>query len=173
MEAQFVKLLMEHRSRLQSFVHALLRDPHLTEDVLQEMAVVLWEKFADFRPGSDFAAWARDVAYREIMSARRQEWRARRPLSEAFARAIWTAYQRRRDVDVPPPTEQREALRRCLDRLDEGLRRVLDWRYAGGRSSEEIGAKLKRTAQAVDAMIYRSKRALEACVKRRLAEDAR
>ena len=172
MEATFVKLLMEHRSRLHSFIYALLRDPHLTEDVLQEMAVVLWEKFPDFRPGSDFAAWARDVAYREIMSARRAEWRARRPLNETFARAIWTAYQRRRDVE-PPPAERREALRRCLDTLEAGLRRVLDWRYAAGWSSERIGSELRRTAQAVDAMIYRTKRSLEDCVKRRVAEGSR
>ena len=135
------------------------------------MAVVLWEKFGEFRPGSDFAAWARDVAYREIMSVRRAEWRARRPLHESFARAIWTAYQRRRDVD-PPPAEKHEALRRCLDKLEGGLRRVLDWRYASGLSSGQIGAQLRRTAQAVDAMVYRTKRSLEDCVKRRLAEGA-
>ncbi|MBI3858399.1 MAG: RNA polymerase subunit sigma-70, partial [Planctomycetes bacterium] len=42
MESDFVKKLMEHRSMLHSFVYALLRDAHLTEDILQEVAVVLW-----------------------------------------------------------------------------------------------------------------------------------
>ena len=41
MDAAFAKRLMEHRARLHAFVYAQVRDPHLTEDVLQEVAVVL------------------------------------------------------------------------------------------------------------------------------------
>ena len=62
MDAQFVKLLMEHRSLLHSFIYALVRDVHLAEDILQEMGVVLWTKFGEFRSGSNFGAWAREIA---------------------------------------------------------------------------------------------------------------
>src|SRR5262245_66469592 len=109
MESEFVKRLMEHRSMLHSFVYALLREPHLTEDILQEVAVVLWSKFSEFRPGTDFGAWARSIAFREVLSARRSEARAHRHLDEGVARQILAAYERRsRAVD---PTSHREALR--------------------------------------------------------------
>jgi RNA polymerase sigma-70 factor (ECF subfamily) len=169
MDAAFAQRLMEHRARLHAFVYALVRDPHLAEDVLQEVAIVLFEKYGDFRPGTDFGAWAREIAYREIMSARRAEWRARRHLDPALALEIWTAFQRRREG--PPPATQREALRRCLAGLADGVRRVLDWRYAAGLSSGEIAARLRRSAQAVDAMVYRTKRSLADCVRRRLAGE--
>jgi RNA polymerase sigma factor (sigma-70 family) len=96
MESEFVKRLMEHRSMLHSFVYALLRDPHLTEDILQEVAVVLWSKYSEFRPGTDFGAWARSVAYREVLSARRSEARARRYMDDACVQQILAAYQRPR-----------------------------------------------------------------------------
>ncbi len=170
MDADFVKRLMEHRSRLHAFVYALVRDPHLAEDVLQEVAAVLFGKFATFVPGSDFGAWAREVAYREILSVRRSEWRARRHLDPALAREIWSAFERRREG--VEPAARREALRRCLGGLADGVRRVLDWRYAAGLSSAEIAARLRRTTQAVDAMVYRTKRALADCVRRRMAGEA-
>jgi RNA polymerase sigma-70 factor (ECF subfamily) len=171
MDAEFARRLMEHRSRLHAFVYALVRDPHLTEDILQEVAMVLFAKYAEFQAGTDFGAWAREVAYREIMSARRREWRARRPLDEAFAHEIWKAFERRRSGASSPPAAHPEALRRCLGTLGAGVRRVLDWRYAGGLSSEEIAARLRRTSQAVDALVYRTKRALADCVRRRLAGE--
>ncbi len=169
MDAEFARRLMEHRSRLHAFVYALVRDPHLTEDILQEVAVVLFEKFATFASGTDFGAWAREIAYREILSARRSEWRARRHLDVGLAQEIWKAFQRRREGFEP--AAHREALRRCLAGLADGVRRVLDWRYAAGLSSEEIAGRLRRTAQAVYAMVFRTKRALADCVRRRMAGE--
>ena len=69
MEAQFVQRLMEHRSMLHSFVFAIARDPHLTEDILQEVSVVLWSKFSEFKPGTDFGAWARSDSTSPLSSS--------------------------------------------------------------------------------------------------------
>lgn len=169
MEAQFVKLLMEHRSLLHSFIYALVRDAHLAEDVLQEVGVVLWSKFGEFREGSHFGAWAREIAYREVMSARRREWRARRHLDEACARQILEAYRRREErVDA---AGYRDALRACLERLSGNLRQVMDWRYGSKMSSRQIAERLSSTAPAVDALVYRGKRTLEQCIRGRLASE--
>src|SRR5258706_4309725 len=128
MESEFVKNLMEHRSMLHSFSFALLRDPHLTEDILQQVAVVLWTKYAEFTPGSDFGAWARSVAYREILAVRRSEARAHRYMDDACAQEILAAYQRREEtVDS---ASHREALRRCMGELNPDLRDMMRCRYA-------------------------------------------
>lgn len=172
METRFVKLLMEHRSMLHSFIYALLRDPHLTEDVLQETAAVLWTKFPEFTPGTDFGAWARGVAWREVLAARRAEARAHRHLDEECARQILAAYERRAaEVD---PSSHRAALRECLERMGAPLREIMHGRYALRLSSREPAERLSRTAQAVDALVYRAKKMLSECVRSRLsAEEAR
>ncbi len=166
MESEFVKKLMEHRSMLHSFVFALLRDPHLTEDILQEVAVVLWSKYKEFTPGTDFGAWARAIAYREILAARRSEARARRYMDEACAQEILAAYQRREEA-VPSATH-REALRRCMGLLNSDLREMMRCRYGLSMSSREIAARFSRTAQAVDAVVYRIKKLLSDCIRSRL-----
>jgi len=162
-EPDFVKLLMEHRAMLHSFVYAVTRNPHTTEDVLQEVSVVLWSKFAEYQEGSNFGAWARSVAYREILAARRSEMRAHRHFDEDCAHAILAAYERRSEqVDT---TTHREALRQCLG---GDLRKVIHWRYGLRLNSREIARRLARTAQAIDALIYRGKKLLSDCVRGRL-----
>lgn len=169
MESQFVKLLMEHRSMLHSFVLAVTRDATLTEDVLQEVAAVLWTKFSEFKAGTDFGAWARSVAFREILSARRGEARARRHLDEACAREILAAWQRRADrVDT---STHREALRRCLGSMEGDLQKIMHCRYGLSMSSRQIADKFSRSAQAVDALVYRAKKLLSECVRSRLTAE--
>lgn len=169
MESEFVKRLMEHRSMLHSFTFALVRDAHLTEDILQQVAVVLWSKYSEFRPGTDFGAWARSVAYREVLSARRSEARARRFMDDACAQEILAAYQRREEtVDT---ASHREALRRCMGQLNPDLRDIVRCRYALSMSSREIATKFSRTAQAVDAIVYRIKKLLSDCIRTRLVAD--
>lgn len=165
-ESTFVKLLMEHRAMLHSFVYAVVRNPHVTEDILQEVSVVLWSKFSEFQEGTNFGAWARSVAYREILVARRSEARAHRHFDDACAQAILAAYDRRsREVDT---TGHRTALRQCLDSIGGDLRKVIHCRYSLQMSSREIARKFARTAQAIDALIYRGKKLLSECVRGRL-----
>ena len=168
MESDFVKLLMEHRSMLHSFVLAITRDPHLTEDILQQVSVVLWSKFPEFRPGTSFGNWARSVAYREILAARRSEARAHRHFDEACAQQILAAYERRSGtVDT---TVHREALRQCLSSLSGDSREIMHCRYALSMSSRDIAGKFSRSPQGVDALIYRVKKLLSDCVRVRIAE---
>ena len=162
----FVKLLMEHRSTMHSFVYAIVRDPHLTEDILQEVSIVLWSKFSEYEPGTSFGARSRSVAYREILAARRSESRARRHFDEACAQQILRAYERRSaKVDT---TEHRETLRRCIEFMGGDLRKIMLCRYGQKMSSRDLAEKFSRTAQAVDAMIYRGKKLLLECVRSHL-----
>ena len=165
-QTDFVKLLMEHRAMLHSFVYAILRNATTAEDVLQEVSVVLWSKFSEFQEGTNFGAWARSVAYREIRAARRSEMRAHRHFDEDCAQAILAAYERRSDaVDT---TGHREALRKCMGSIGGDLRKVIHCRFALRMSSREIARRFSRTAQAVDALIYRGKRLLSDCIRGRL-----
>ncbi|HVR83566.1 MAG TPA: sigma-70 family RNA polymerase sigma factor [Planctomycetota bacterium] len=165
-ESDFVKLLMEHRAMLHSFIYAVTRDPHVTEDVLQEVSVVLWSKFSEFDPGTNFGAWSRSVAYREILAARRSEHRAHRHFDDTVAQAILAAYERRSEHVAPP--DHRDALRKCLSSIGGDLRKVIHCRYGLRMNSRDIARKLARTAQAIDALIYRGKKILSDCVRGRL-----
>ena len=60
---EFLRLLLAAETDLRAFVRSVLRDSAAVDDVFQETALVLWERFAEYDPARPFGAWgARDRA---------------------------------------------------------------------------------------------------------------
>ena len=74
--SEFVELLQRATGQIFAYLNALLLNWNDAEDVFQDACVVLWEKFDEFRPGSNFVAWALRVAQHKAMDF--QKSRARR-----------------------------------------------------------------------------------------------
>ena len=74
---QFLSLYTAAQSALRQFILAHIPDLHEAEDVMQEVAVLLWKKFPEFEPGTSFPKWAIRVAQYEILHARRAHARRR------------------------------------------------------------------------------------------------
>jgi RNA polymerase sigma-70 factor, ECF subfamily len=83
-ETRFSSLLRQHYRRLFAYVYAIVRSYPDAEDVLQQASLVLWEKFDDYQPETDFFNWACRVARLEAMRLLRQQRRYRAHFSEAF-----------------------------------------------------------------------------------------
>jgi RNA polymerase sigma-70 factor (ECF subfamily) len=73
-EKEFVFQLTDWQGRLFGYLMSLLGNVH---DVLQETNLVLWRKIDGFEPGTDFAAWARSVAYFQSLAFLRDRKRDR------------------------------------------------------------------------------------------------
>ncbi len=60
--------IARYQSRLRAFVRCLLVRPSDVDDILQEINSVLWQKANEFQPGSDFWAWASQIARFEALN---------------------------------------------------------------------------------------------------------
>src|SRR6476619_4090774 len=74
---EFARQFSRNARRIYGFVMTLVFNYHDAEEVFQNTSVVLWNKFAEFQPGSDFFAWASRVAYYEVLSLMKQRRRTR------------------------------------------------------------------------------------------------
>ncbi|HEX6961424.1 MAG TPA: sigma-70 family RNA polymerase sigma factor [Lacipirellula sp.] len=160
-QADFIRQLTAAQPRLFRYIATLLGDVHDASNVLQETNVVLWSKAEQFRPGSNFFAWAREVAYLKAVSFVRDQNRDRLIVDHAL---VEHAFQ---EVDVADDDERRVALRHCLTELDERQLQLLRLRYAAGASMEEIARRQGRSAAAVKMALKRVRTALMGCIKRR------
>ena len=68
---EFVDLLQRATGQILAYINALLLNWNDAEDVFQDSCVVLWQKFDEFRPGTNFLAWA-------SASRRTRPWTSRR-----------------------------------------------------------------------------------------------
>ena len=59
---EFAALLARVDRALFAFVFSMAPNRNDAEELLQETRVVLWEKFDDFAPGTNFLAWAYSIA---------------------------------------------------------------------------------------------------------------
>src|SRR5436190_23654946 len=61
------RLFLRHSAVLRGFILGLLPDHNRAEDVFQELFLTVTRKAADFRPGSNFIAWARSMARLKVL----------------------------------------------------------------------------------------------------------
>ena len=69
---QLMLLLTQHQRRIFAYLYTLVPDRHDAEDLLQETNLIICEKFAEFEPGTDFVAWACQIAWWQIRAARQK-----------------------------------------------------------------------------------------------------
>lgn len=87
-EHDFGRLFVQHQSRIYGFIRSLVVHRADAEDLLQETASVLWRKFDEFRPGSNFLAWALQVARFQVMYFRQRQKRDVLQFSDKFVDAV-------------------------------------------------------------------------------------
>lgn len=164
---RFLTLFMRHQDDLRAFVGSITSDWTAVDDIVQETATVLWQKFAEYDTTRSFGAWARGIAAVEIRRHRGKT--ARVPLlmsPEAIAAidAVW-------DEHPVPASLRIEALSRCLERVGREPREILAWRYRDGLELQDVAARSGRGIEAVGKMLQRLRAALSECVRRQLAAE--
>src|SRR6188768_3964638 len=80
--SRFLRIYTAHEPAIRAFVRRLVPSRADADDVMQEAAVVLWEKFGEFDVDGDFRAWAFSVARYKVLSWLRDKRRDRLVLSD-------------------------------------------------------------------------------------------
>lgn len=70
-----------YAGRLFHFVHGICREPHLTQDVVQEVLEKVLVKHDLYQPGTNFRAWLFEIARNQALTALRAQKRLPRPVS--------------------------------------------------------------------------------------------
>src|SRR5262245_3362016 len=67
---ELMLLMTQNQRRIFAYIYTLVPDRHSAEDILQETSLVICEKFAEFKTGTDFVAWANQIAWWQVRAAR-------------------------------------------------------------------------------------------------------
>jgi len=163
---QCIRLITEHQSRLFGYLVTLLGNVHDARDVLQETNLVVWRKFEDYEPGTDFGAWARKCAYFQALAYLRDKKRDQHLFDEELLEKL-------ADDPQPPagPEERELALRDCLAKLPDDQRQLIAKRYTMGDAVRELAAQAGRSEGSIKMKLMRIRQVLLKCVESKLAEQ--
>ena len=122
---RFFQLYTGAHVRLYGFLLAILHDHGDAEDLLQETAAILWEKFDTYQAGTNFGAWATQIAKHKAFEFLRFNKKTRMVLNEQLYLNISDYYEKHSD----DYSERTVVLKKCMAKLGENERELLLLRY--------------------------------------------
>lgn len=161
---EFLDLLTRHDRALALYIYGLVPGSSEAEDILQQTKMLLWREFARFETGTHFLAWARKIAFHQILTWRRKRQRGHLPLSEEMLESLSHEIEKLADAG-----DRREALRSCILKLPHEHRQLVLLRYFEDLEIDQVAERVKSTAGAVYRALSRVRQALFTCVEKELA----
>jgi len=166
---RFLRSFTAHEPAVRAYVRRLVPTRADADDVMQEIAVVLWEKFAEFRPDGNFRAWAFGVARYEVLAWRRDSARDRLILDEDVVEKL--ADETTDEAEEHRLASQRVALEKCLAKVPPEQRDLLMGAYDSDNRIQDVAADSGRSIAGFYQWLHRMRRQLLACVRRELQGD--
>jgi len=160
-QQRFLSLFLRSEREIFRYVAALVPNVADAEDIVQQTAIALWEKFDAYDPNQPFTPWACRFALNKVKQwiERRQRWQALldKGLAEELA-------QRREELR--PELEFRlKYLEGCLNKLPEEQRNLVEGYYYRRDSIEKLAETSSRTVGATYKMLQRVRQALQGCIE--------
>jgi RNA polymerase sigma-70 factor (ECF subfamily) len=162
--AQFLRHYAESEVALHTFVRSLVPTRQMASEVMQDVILVLWEKFD---AAADFQGWAFGVAKNVALRHLRRQSRDRHVFDDELVSQLADDAA----VLVPVHDGHREALEHCLDKLPTAQRELVLTAYTKGTRMDELATRRGQTPMALYKLLHRIRQALLECVERTLANE--
>lgn len=166
----FLKLFVRHQQEIYAYILTLVPHVHDADDLFQEGMTVMWRKFDQFQPGTNFAAWGIQVMRYQILDYRRSLARSKRVLMED---SLFETLMNHLPAIQDEMAVRIEALRKCQSLLDDRAKRIIKMRYEHNTPVEKIASYLKVSRRQVYHILGQINGVLLRCMRRTLAEGGR
>ncbi len=164
--AEFVRLLTLYQPNIYLYVRSLIPNPDEASEVLQNTNLAMWEKRDQFAIGTNFLAWAFQIARYKL-----REHRARKKRNVCFSDALVDELAIRASQKIDASAELLEELRRCLAQLAAVDRELIRRRYSSSDACEQIAQAVGRPVRAVYKALARIREELLECVSSRARKE--
>src|SRR5687768_9334083 len=157
----FLSLFLRSEREIFRYVAALVPNVMDAEDIVQQTAFALWEKFDAYDPGQPFTPWACRFALNKARQwiERRQRWQALLQGGLAEELAV-------RREELQPELEVRfRHLEGCIGKLPEDQRSIVEDYYYHRAGIEKIAESSGRTVEATYKALQRIRNTLQNCME--------
>jgi RNA polymerase sigma-70 factor, ECF subfamily len=162
---EFVGMFAAHDRGIYKYILTLVAAPATAQEIFQETSVVLWQKYDEFETGSNFFAWACRIAYFEVLKHRQAHRRDKLCFNDALLETI--AVERTEAEDALQA--RRLVLPGCMQKLRPADRELVERRYAGSCSMQEVAEKMHRPLNTIYKALERIRRTLMKCIETTMA----
>jgi RNA polymerase sigma-70 factor (ECF subfamily) len=166
-QQRFLSLFLRSEREIYRYVAALVPNVADAEDIVQQTALVLWEKFEAYDADLPFTPWACRFALNKTRQwlERRQRWQTllEGGLAEELA-------QRREELRPELDLRLRH-LEGCLGKLPLDQLSLVEGYYHRRENIETLAVNGSRTVAATYKLLQRVRQALQACIEKATMPD--
>jgi RNA polymerase sigma-70 factor, ECF subfamily len=164
-----LELFARHQQRLYLYILAMLPNHADADDVLQNTTIVVWQKFDQFEPGTDFRAWVFRICYYEICKQRERNRHREIGFSAELVDELSAEYHRREEL----LDTRQAAAPGCIERLAPTDRELLDAVYGRRIDVPVLARQLGRKATSIYRSLRRIRKWLHDCIERAVHDEAK
>jgi RNA polymerase sigma-70 factor, ECF subfamily len=151
----YAKLVQKYHKNVLDFIFRLVRNPHLTEDIGQDVFLSAYKSLSKFEPemGTPFIAWLYIIARNHCISYFRTNRNARNALIHEYQCLPSSEYTAEEEL---VRNERLQALSASLEELPEPFRATII-KSLQGASLNEIALEFKIPLSTVKSRLFRAK----------------
>jgi RNA polymerase sigma-70 factor (ECF subfamily) len=147
------------------FVRSFVRNPADADDVLQEVALTIVDRFEKYDASRPFIGWALGVARNLVKAHFRKQLRQPPTIEDETAvDRVAAAFE----VIQPELDDMKEALSECIKRVPASDRQILGMQYEEELKPAAIAERVGKTANHVAVLLHRLRAGLRRCVERKM-----
>ena len=160
-QQRFLSLFLRSEREIFRYVAALVPNISDADDIIQQTAIALWERFDSYDPAQPFTPWACRFALNKARQwmARRRRWQVL--LENGLAEEL---EQRKQEISSELDAKL-SRLQKCLDHLPEDHHRLVEGFYFHRENIKKLAEKSNRTVDATYKMLQRIRQSLQACIE--------
>ena len=165
----FQRMVDDHYEPLMSYAYFLLGHREQVEDVVQQAFMLAFDRLADGqRFQGDPGKWLRGTVRNLVHDVWRQKRKLPQDVADLLQQVVLQADEAGDAIDR---SMVREALRRCLDRLEENDRQLLGQRYETDRRITDIARRMELNVATLRVQLFRVRQGLKSCIEAQFAGE--
>jgi RNA polymerase sigma-70 factor (ECF subfamily) len=164
--AEFLSLFSENQTWILGSIYHLVHNYHDAQDVFQRTSLILWQKFDNFESGTNFRAWACQIAFYQAKGFLRDAGRDRLCFNEALLETLLNERESSKD----PLDRRHDFLAACIAKLSPNDQKMIQEVYGKEATVLEIAERLGYAAQTLYNRLNKARRRLHLCVNIQLQE---
>ena len=168
LDKDFMGQFVAHRRKLFRMIYAMVPNSKDAEDLLQQTAIVLWDKRMAYDSSRPFGPWAYGVARNVVRNFRRKQ--ANRPeyaMSPDLVEALATVHEQQASL-----LEARSAaLDICLDKLETDNRSLVSRFYSRRDTAQALATRLGVSRATFFRRLHKIRSLLLDCITANMNEE--
>lgn len=167
-EHSVARIILRERNEILAYINSFLNDPHLAEDCFQDVCAAAISKKQNFKEQTHLIRWTLAAARNKAIDAVRRRSRHAVVLDTDVLEILENQWTEKLDAHPSDSNSRSAVLTKCLSKLNDNNRKIVELRYFDGITSSRIAKLLGRNVEAVYKALTRIHTTLKTCVSRNL-----